>query len=785
MLFEQFLDRCEELFETSLTGKKGVSVLPEFKQLISLVDKEELSSYASLEDYFPKFTSYFSGIDNLSDDRKFRRLRNGLEMIEKLRKIFLMRSAEEIDSLLGRPVSHSTPIKFAYSVGEARSKILKRMDIETVGDLIYYFPRDYEDRRIIVSISSIVPDCKVSVKGRILNFSAKKVSGYTIISAVASDGFGQLLLKWFNQDYILQKLKKEREYLIHGLAKKTAFGPMEMNSPEIEEVEGEVPREILPVYSLTSGISMKMMRKVIKRNLGLVRSLDNLVPLPFVKSRDLLDRRHAFVAIHFPKSQFEIRKARETLAYEEFFLFETSILYRRRQIQNRYQGLSKDISGGLAKKLIQSLPFELTEDQVRAFNEIREDMRASSPMSRLLQGDVGSGKTLVAELAIVDNYEAGYQSALMVPTSVLAMQHYEKIKRDLSPIGIEVALLTGSMKRSEQDSVRNAMITGEIDLVIGTHSLIQDGVEFKNLGLVVVDEQHRFGVKQREKLTSKGSLLDSLVMTATPIPRTLALTAYGDLDISTIRTMPKGRSPVRTVLLARSRLRELYSFISDELKMGHQVFFIYPLVEESEQVDLKNATDEAARLREQVFPGVGVELLHGRFTDTEKQEIMQRFRTKKSMILVSTTVVEVGIDVPSATVMVIEHPERFGMAQLHQLRGRVGRSSLKSICVMVMNRAISEEALARLREFASTSSGFDVAELDLKLRGPGEFLGLRQHGIPQFRIGDIVADRDLLFKAREDAKKLIDKDPELSEHGSLRIEMERVYSEKVNLIEVG
>jgi ATP-dependent DNA helicase RecG len=249
--------------------------------------------------------------------------------------------------------------------------------------------------------------------------------------------------------------------------------------------------------------------------------------------------------------------------------------------------------------------------------------------------------------------------------------------------------------------------------------------------------------------------------------------------------MPKGRSPVRTVLLARSRLRELYSFISDELKMGHQVFFIYPLVEESEQVDLKNATDEAARLREQVFPGVGVELLHGRFTDTEKQEIMQRFRTKKSMILVSTTVVEVGIDVPSATVMVIEHPERFGMAQLHQLRGRVGRSSLKSICVMVMNRAISEEALARLREFASTSSGFDVAELDLKLRGPGEFLGLRQHGIPQFRIGDIVADRDLLFKAREDAKKLIDKDPELSEHGSLRIEMERVYSEKVNLIEVG
>ncbi|HNU22991.1 MAG TPA: ATP-dependent DNA helicase RecG [Mesotoga sp.] len=785
MLFEQVLDECEMLFEASLSGRDNEVLFSELKRIVSQTDKEEFSRFPLLNEYLSKFVSYFSKSEALSQDRRKKRLINGLEMVAKLRRIFLLRTVDEIEALLGRPASLSTPIKYAYSVGEARSKILKRMDIETIGDLIYYFPRDYEDRRVILPISSLSADSKVSVRARILNFSVKKVSGYTIISAVAGDGFGQLLLKWFNQDYILQKLKKDKEYLIHGLAKKTPFGPLEMNSPEIEEVNGEVSGEILPVYSLTSGISMKMMRKITKRNLGVVRSLENLIPLKIKERRQLLERKHSFTAIHFPKSMFEARKARETLAYEEFFLFEIAVLSRRRQMRCKYQGLPKEIAGILAERLVESLPFELTEDQVKAFREIRDDMRATSPMSRLLQGDVGSGKTLVAELAITDNYEAGYQSALMVPTSVLAMQHFEKMKKDLEPLGIDVALLTGSLKKTDQESIRTRLTKGEIDVVVGTHSLIQEGVEFRSLGLVVVDEQHRFGVKQRETLTSKGRLLDSLVMTATPIPRTLALTVYGDLDVSTIHTMPKGRSPVRTILLARSRIDHLYSFISEEIKMGHQIFFIYPLVEESEQVDLKNATDEAARLREKVFPGTGVELLHGRLTDTEKQEIMQRFKSKKSMILVSTTVVEVGIDIPSATVMVIEHPERFGMAQLHQLRGRVGRSNLKSICVMLMNRAISGEALSRLREFASTASGFDVAELDLRLRGPGEFVGLRQHGMPQFLLGDIVDDRDLLFKAREDAQETIERDPDLLEHGALRIEMQRLYSERVRLIEVG
>lgn len=785
MLLENFLKCAEEVISLFEREGKEASLHAELVRLSSLIDPEEFDFFPSLKEYLEKFLLYFSPLDSLPRDRRMTRIENGHKMIDKLREIFLVRSEEEVMSLLGKPVAAATSIKYATSVGESRSKILKRMGIETAGDLVNYFPRDYEDRRTIVPISSIVGEEKVSIKGKLLNYSVKKVSGYTIISAVVSDGFGQILLKWFNQDYILQRLVKDRVYLIHGTAKKTPFGPLEMNSPEIEKIEGEVPREILPVYSLTSGISMNMMRKIMKRNLGVVKSLDELLP-DFVRhERDLMSRRHAMISIHFPLSLFEMTRARKYLVYEEFFLFELAILYNRSQLRKSRGGIAKTITGELSKRLIARLPFELTGDQIKVFEEIREDMRSSNPMNRLLQGDVGSGKTMVAELAMVDNFEAGYQSALMVPTSVLAMQHFEKLSSDLEPLGIKVELLTGSLKKSEQDRIRLGLVMGEIDIVIGTHSLIQEGVDFENLGLIVVDEQHRFGVRQREALTTKGHLVDSLIMTATPIPRTLAMTAYGDLDVSTIITMPKGRNPVRTLLISRSRTRELYSFIMEELKMGHQIFFIYPLVEESEQIDLKNATDEAERLRSEIFPDVGVELLHGRMSDLEKQEVMGRFRSKESMILVSTTVVEVGIDVPSATVMVIEHPERFGLAQLHQLRGRVGRSSLKSYCIMVLNSGVSKEALDRLRDFSSTSDGFTVAELDLKLRGPGEFMGLRQHGLPQFSLGDILRDSDLLTAAREDAAKLLRSDPDLQSSGALRLEIEKRFSDSINLIEVG
>lgn len=785
MLLEQFLKNAED-FIFQLRDEKKVELLyGELKKLAALIDPEEFTSNPTLSEYLKKFLDYFSILENLPVQRQLARADNGLKMIDKLRELFLTHSIEELEASMGKPVAAATAIKYAYSVGESRAKVLKKMGIETIGDLITYYPRDYEDRRVVVPISSVIGEEKVSIKGTLLNFSRKKVSGYSIVSAVISDGFGQLLLKWFNQEYILQKLVKGRTYMVHGLAKKTPFGPLEISSPEIEEVTGNPPREILPVYSLTSGISMKLMRKIVRRNLGVIKSMEKLIPEELASGRGLMNRKHAMVTIHFPRSFFEAAKAKEYLVYEEFFLFELAILYNREKLKISQGGLAKSIPGILAKKLIETLPFELTSDQTKVFKEIREDMRSPNPMNRLLQGEVGSGKTLVAELAMVDNFEAGYQSAIMVPTSVLAIQHYEKLKRELSSLGMEVAILTGSMKKSEQENVKRALIMGSTDVIVGTHSLIQDGIEFKNLGLVIIDEQHRFGVKQRETLTTKGNLVDSLVMTATPIPRTLALTAYGDLDVSSIVTMPKGRSPVRTLLISPSRIKELYSFIGEELKLGHQIFFIYPLVEESEQIDLKNATDEAEKLKREVFPHAGVELLHGRMSESEKQEIMERFRSQESMILVSTTVVEVGIDVPTATVMVIEHPERFGLAQLHQLRGRVGRSSLKSYCIMVMNSSISNEALGRLRNFASTSDGFNVAELDLKLRGPGEFLGLRQHGMPQFLLGDIVEDAKILSSSREDAAELLKSDPNLQNHGNLRLEIEKRYSDTINLIEVG
>ncbi len=781
MLLEQFLENAERCIEQSTAE----SLHLELHKLANRIDKEEFDSLSSLREYLDKFLSYFSVLNSLPYERQSKRKANGIEMIVRLRELFLLRQADQLEECMGKPVASNTAVKFASSVGEARARILKRMEIDTVGKLATYYPRDYEDRRTVVPISSIAGDEKTSVKGQLLNFSIKKVSGYSILSAVVSDGFGQILLKWFNQDYIVQKLIKGREYIIHGVAKKTPFGPLEMNSPEIEEINGDVPREILPVYSLTSGISMKMMRRIVRRNLGVVRTFEDLIPQENRKKRDLISRMHAAVAIHFPKSFFELERARKYLVYEEFFLFELAILYNREQIRKNRGGIEKVFTGSLADRLLDSLPFRLTADQVKASQEIKEDMRSPNPMNRLLQGDVGSGKTLVAELAIVDNFEAGFQSALMVPTSVLAMQHHEKLRDELSSVGIRVEILTGSLKKSDQERIRFDLATGEIDVIIGTHALIQEGVDFKNLGLVIVDEQHRFGVKQREALTNKGRVVDNLVMTATPIPRTLALTAYGDLDISTIVMMPEGRTAVRTLLITRSRAKELYSFIKDELKMGHQAFFIYPLVEESEQIDLKNATDEAERLRKEVFQDVGVELLHGRMTDSEKQEIMERFRKKESMILVSTTVVEVGIDIPSATVMVIEHPERFGLAQLHQLRGRVGRSSLKSYCIMVLNSGISKDALDRLRSFATTTDGFKVSELDLELRGPGEFLGLRQHGMPQFLLGDIVRDADLLTEARADAVEFLRKDPDLQNSGHLRIEIDKRYSETISLIEVG
>lgn len=785
MIFEDFIDNCETLFQSYEEGDIEPSeITGEIKRYASVLDKEELKGFNELHKYLRSFLEYLIIIPELPAQRQKVRIENSKRMIDKLRNRFLLKTKDELVNLKSGNLSLESKVKFAKNVGERRSKILNKMGIYTIEDLLWWLPRDYEDRRKIIPLSSITPEKKCTVQVTLLNYSKKKVKGYSIITAVVSDGFGQILLKWFNQDYILGQLKKESEYIVTGTPKKNAFGPYEMNSPEIEEISGTPPREIVPVYSTTSGISQKMMRRILKNNLGATQLFQDTLSRKLREEKNLLNVVHAMQGIHYPKSVYEIRKSRERLIFEEFYLFEIALLFNRERLRLDRGGIKKNIEGKMVSSFCESLDFVLTNDQKKAFEEIRKDLTSEKPMNRLLQGDVGSGKTVVAEMAIIDNFEAGFQSAFMVPTSVLATQHYERLVSELVNFGINVELLIGSMKKSDQDRIKRQLAAGDIDVVVGTHALIQENVEFKELGLVIIDEQHRFGVEQRKALMNKGNLIDTLVMTATPIPRTLSLTAYGDLDVSVIREMPPGRKPVKTMLIIDSKLNDVYSFVREEVNKGNQVFFIYPLIEESEVMDLKAATEEAEKLKNEIFPEIPLELLHGRMTEEQKKEIMAKFKKKEIKILVSTSVIEVGIDMPSATLMVIEHPERFGLAQLHQLRGRVGRSSITSYCFLIINRNLSDETVERLRQFASTNDGFKVAELDLTLRGPGEFMGIRQHGMPEFKIGDIVKDAEILYSARYEAEKTIKEDPKLEKDVSLKNAVRERFGERISLIEV-
>lgn len=785
MIFEDFIDNCETLFQSYEEGDIGPSeIAREIKRYANVLDKEELKGFNELHKYLRSFLEYLIIIPELPAQRQKVRIENSKRMIDKLRNRFLLKTKDELVNLKSGNLSLESKVKFAKNVGERRSKILNKMGIYTIEDLLWWLPRDYEDRRKIIPLSSITPEKKCTVQVTLLNYSKKKVKGYSIITAVVSDGFGQILLKWFNQDYILGQLKKESEYIVTGTPKKNAFGPYEMNSPEIEEISGTPPREIVPVYSTTSGISQKMMRRILKNNLGATQLFQDTLSRKLREEKNLLNVVHAMQGIHYPKSVYEIRKSRERLIFEEFYLFEIALLFNRERLRLDRGGIKKNIEGKMVPSFCESLDFVLTNDQKKAFEEIRKDLTSEKPMNRLLQGDVGSGKTVVAEMAIIDNFEAGFQSAFMVPTSVLATQHYERLVSELVNFGINVELLIGSMKKSDQDRIKRQLAAGDIDVVVGTHALIQENVEFKELGLVIIDEQHRFGVEQRKALMNKGNLIDTLVMTATPIPRTLSLTAYGDLDVSVIREMPPGRKPVKTMLIIDSKLNDVYSFVREEVNKGNQVFFIYPLIEESEVMDLKAATEEAEKLKNEIFPEIPLELLHGRMTEEQKKEIMAKFKKKEIKILVSTSVIEVGIDMPNATLMVIEHPERFGLAQLHQLRGRVGRSSITSYCFLIINRNLSDETVERLRQFASTNDGFKVAELDLTLRGPGEFMGIRQHGMPEFKIGDIVKDAEILYSARYEAEKTIKEDPKLEKDVSLKNAVRERFGERISLIEV-
>jgi ATP-dependent DNA helicase RecG len=696
-------------------------------------------------------------------------------------------------------IKFDTPIQFLKGVGPKLGERFKDLGLFTVQDLLDWYPRAYEDRRAARSISSLKPEELVSLRAEVVNVksfflgrSRRKVYDVTV-----RDETGKIHCKFFRVPYKGYFERFQPQQKVRVIGKVTHYrGQIEFHHPDIQDDSPGLLADddvVVPIYPETEGLTNRQFRKLIgfvldelkKSQLQLDPRAQGYIPsdrLPiWLKQKyELIDRLDALEKVHRPPKDatqdFTNLKspAHRRLIFEEFFWLELWLASRKEGVA-REPGLKFERRLELVNKLKESLPFELTGAQLRTFDEILKDLTGHippHPMHRLVQGDVGSGKTLVALMAALVAIQNGYQATLMVPTEILAEQHFRTAERLLAPLGIQVGLFTGSLKTSERAQAQSLLAQGLIQLAVGTHALIEEAVGFKNLGLVIIDEQHRFGVHQRARLKGKGVSPHFLVMTATPIPRTLAMTVYGDLDVSQIDELPKGRSPIQTRAGYESHRPKMLEFVRSQIKSGRQAYFVYPLVEESEKVDLKNAMTEYENLKAH-FPEYQMGLLHGRMKAEEKENVMRDFRDGRYHVLVATTVIEVGVDVPNANVMVIEHAERFGLSQLHQLRGRVGRGSHKSYCLLMMGHAVSEEARIRLKVMEDTTDGFLISERDLEIRGPGEFLGTRQSGLPGFKMANIVRDVRILQESREAALEVFRRDPSLKrdEHKWLRLQL--------------
>jgi ATP-dependent DNA helicase RecG len=701
-----------------------------------------------------------------------------------------------------RPASEAThplatPLQFLKGVGPQRAKLLANLGLHTVEDALYYLPARHEDRSQLTPLGSLKPNDVTTVAGTIRAVSPPPRGRPRVpLSVLLSDGTGFLTCVWFGQAYLERVFQRGQRLIVHGKAQRYRSGPLQMQVKDFEVGEDEAAGDssdetlhtgrLVPVYGLTRGLTARPMRRLMKRLVdGYVDGLEDPLPAGLVARHRLEPLALALRAGHFPKTEVDYAAARRRLVYDEFLLLQLGLAIRRHR-QGRQPGLAMNPPGALARRLLASLPFALTPAQERVWREIRTDMAEPYPMNRLLQGDVGSGKTVVAALAILTAVESGFQAALMAPTEILAEQHLMTLTHLLDPLAVEVALLTNAVKGKARERTLAGVAAGEIACVVGTHALVQEAVRFRRLGVAVVDEQHRFGVHQRATLKRKGESPDVLVMTATPIPRTLALTLYGDLEVSVIDQLPPGRKPVVTKARTGSARGQIYRFLREQVGAGRQVYVVYPLVEESEAIDLRAATEMAERLQHEVFADLRVGLLHGRMSFTEKDRVMRDFKAGAIHILVSTTVIEVGIDVPNASVMLVEHAERFGLSQLHQLRGRVGRGPWRSYCIL-LSGASSPEAKLRLDAMAATNDGFKIAEVDLSLRGPGDFFGTRQSGLPEFRVADLLRDAAALEAARRDAATLIREDPHLlaPEHRALRAALLQRWRGKLDLAGVG
>jgi len=680
----------------------------------------------------------------------------------------------------------ATPITSIKGIGSKKESALLRMGITTVRDLLYTFPRRHDDYSSLKPIGSLWFGEDVTIIGAVENVSTRSVrSGkMKLVEALISDKSGAIRATWFNQPWIEGQLNSAKQVVLSGMIEQY-LGKLVLNNPEWEPLSKEQlhTNRIVPVYPLTRDITQKWLRRVIHDTVGqYATSLDDPLPENILKKNGMPRITDAVREIHFPDTDQSLQQAKKRLAFDELFLLQMGVLNQKKHWESRPGEVFESSEDWLQIRL-KKLPFQLTLAQINALNQIRGDLRSGSPMNRLLQGDVGSGKTVIAALACLIVIQGGAQSAFLAPTSILAAQHFQSIKQLLSfgEGGLkedQIQLLIGATPENEKKVIRQGLKNGDIKLIVGTHALLQDPVEFQKLQLVIVDEQHRFGVDQRGKMREKGSNPHLLVMTATPIPRSLALTLYGDLELSIIDEMPPGRLPVETHVLYPREIERAYSLIRRQADLGNQSFIIYPLVEESEKIDEKAAVEEFSRLEKEIFSNYKLGLLHGQMKADDKERIMTEFRDKEIQILVSTTVVEVGVDIPNATVMLVEGAHRFGLAQLHQLRGRVGRSNQKSYCILIPGSADDIEN-QRLMAMANTNDGFALAEKDLEIRGPGQFLGTRQSGYTELKLASIT-DLELVEKAREEATALFQKDPELNQenHQQLKEAVEQFWARK-------
>ena len=791
-------------FETSMSGLIDRLKTIEASLSHGDVSKNEFANIIS------GLKQTFFNFDDLSLTDKKERVVGALRLVKEMQHLSLdikiEKSPDTSDTKGELAVCFeklSLPVQYVKGVGPRIAQLLGKKKLKTVEDMLYFLPRRYEDRRSVKKISQAQIGSRETVIGEVINAQVQQYRRKRVFEVTIDDGSGQLTAKWFkgNTAYLRKTFKKGARVIFTGEVREFIFAK-DIIHPDFEILDGEDEntdnllhfKRIVPIYSETEGLRQKYIRKIMMEVVeGYSQYISSPIPKEICERQRLADINYSIRNAHFPELDQDMdlfndmkSPVHKRLVFDEFFFFELGMALKKKGYVLE-KGISFETDGKLHEKFCRILPFKMTDAQKRVIEEIKADMGSVYPMNRLLQGDVGCGKTVVSMAAMVVACENGYQAAIMAPTEILAEQHYSNIKEWAEMLGLKVAILTGSQKTQERRDISQKIESGEADIIIGTHALIQEGVEFKKLGFVVIDEQHRFGVVQRAALRSKGTNPDVLVMTATPIPRSLAMTVYGDLDISVIDEMPPAKKPIRTKLFYEKSRGRVYEILRKELKKGNQAFVVYPLVEESETLDLKDATRMAEHLQKDIFPEYRVRLIHGRMKGAEKEEIMADFSGGRADILVSTTVIEVGIDIPQASLMVIEHAERFGLSQLHQLRGRVGRSDIPSYCILLASYARSDTSRKRLRIMEETNDGFRIAEEDLVIRGPGEFMGTRQSGLPDFRVANILRDGRILNEARKEAFSLVENDPSLEkpEHALLKEVLLKRWEGRLDLAKTG